>query len=225
MKDLLRKVGDAALARPWLAAPPILGVLAQRVLWSMTIPDAGPGGSMGRGLVGALLTVAVTAAFAELYLGDGKSFDAGRFLVFGLVYAIPYPLLLVFGAVAAPVVYGLLHSGAPEAAVYAVLYLTVSTGKLAAYAVGAASSLAVARRPAADGSLRALGAGFKDLKANAGFFFVLLLCAWLLQEALAWAARVAGLGIVSGLVTTAIPLLACVAAPIEGRRSGLLREA
>lgn len=225
MMVLLRKTGDSVLARPWLAAPPLLGVLAQRVLWSMTTPDAGPGGSIGRGFLGALLTVVVTAAFAELYMGDGKSFDAGRFFKSGLVYIIPYPLLLIFGAVAAPVVYGLLNSGASEAVVYGVLYATIATGKLAAYAVGAASSLAAARKPEPDGVLRALGAGFKDVKANAGFFVVLLVSAWVLQEALAWASRVAGLGIVSGIVTTAVPLLACVAAPIEGRRSGLLREA
>lgn len=224
MRTVLARVRDGALKRPWLAAPPLLGVVAQRVLWSMSAPDAGPGGAYLRGFAGAVLTVAVTAAFAELWLGDGAGLDAGRFADTGLLFLLPYPLLLLVGAASTPLVYGLLHSGAGEGLVYGVLYAVVALGKLSAYAFGAASSLAVARRGEAKGIPSALALGFKTLWANAGFFALLLPAAWVLQEACAFAARAAGLGIVSGVFTTAIPLLACVAAPIEAWRAGTLRQ-
>ncbi|MCR4296171.1 MAG: hypothetical protein NUW21_11605, partial [Elusimicrobia bacterium] len=84
---LLTEVRDRALARPWLLVPPLLGMLGQNVL-SLLSPGA-PGSMAVKSLLAVALTVAVTALFAELWLGDGRSVDPKRLVRAGALYAIP----------------------------------------------------------------------------------------------------------------------------------------
>lgn len=218
--SLLADVRDQALKRPWLLVPPLLGLLGQNVL-SLLSPGA-PGAMALKTALSALLTAAVTTVFAELWLGDGKSVDPGRLVETGTLFILPYPLLLLFGGMTAPFVYWILRSDAPQAVSMGMLYLILALGKLAAFAAGAVSAIAAARRREAGGAFGALLLGARALRANLGFFFLLLGGFWLFQEACVYLARALAPGLLAGFLTTAIPLLGCVSFPIEAWRSGRL---
>ncbi|MDP3544137.1 MAG: hypothetical protein Q8T11_16845 [Elusimicrobiota bacterium] len=219
---LLTEVRDRALARPWLLAPPLLGMLGQNVL-SLLSPGA-PGAMAIKSLLAVALTVAVTALFAELWLGDGRSVDPKRLVATGALYAIPYPLLLVFGVLTTPVAYWLLRADVPQSASMGGLYLMLAAGKLAAFALGAVSSIAAARRSESAGALGALLLGARVLGANALFFFLALAGFWAFQEMCVILTRALAPGMLSGFFTTIVPLLGCVAFPIEAWRSGRLKQ-
>lgn len=172
----------------------------------------------------ALMTIAVTTLFAELWLGDGKSVDPRRLVETGTVFVLPYPLLLVFGGVSAPFVYWILRAQVPPAVSMGALYLILAAGKLAAFAAGVVSAIAAARRRESAGAFGALLLGYRALWANLGFFFVALIGIWLFQEACVFLSRSLAPGLLAGFVTTAIPLLGCVALPIEAWRSGRLTQ-
>ncbi len=214
---LLIEIRDRALTRPWLLFVPLLGLLGQNLLSLLS-----PGAVALKILLAALMTAAVTTLFAELWLGDGKSVNPGRFIETGTLFILPYPLLLVFGGVTAPLVYWILRADVPQAASLGALYLLIAAGKLAAFAAGAASSIAAARRRESVGALGALRLGVRTLWENLGFFCVALVGFWIFQEACAFLARSLAPGPLAGFFTTAIPLVGCVALPIEAWRSGRL---
>ncbi|MBI2789162.1 MAG: hypothetical protein HYX59_10810 [Elusimicrobia bacterium] len=221
MGRLLDEVRDRALTRPWLIVPPLLGLLGQNLL-SLLSPGL-PGSLMLGVLLGALMTVVVTTAFAELWLGDGRSVDPGRLVETGTLFLIPYPLLLVFGLTTTPLAYWLLHADLAQGVSMAGLYALLAAGKLMAFALGAVSSIAAARRRDSSGALGALLLGFRALRANAGFFFVLLAGFWAFQEGCVILTRALAPGLLDRFFTTVIPLFACVAFPIEAWRSGRLK--
>jgi len=217
---LLNEVRDHALKRPWLLAPPLLGLLSQNMLFMLSPGE--PGAVALKTMLSALTTAAVTTIFAELWLGDGKSVEPGRFVETGTLYIIPYPMLLVFGGFTAPLVYWILRADVPREASMGVLYAVLAGGKLAAFAAGAVSSIAAARRRESAGALGALLLGVRVLWANLGYFFAMLASVWVFQEACVYLARSLAPGPITGFFTTAIPLVGCVALPIEAWRSGRL---
>ena len=219
---LLNEVRDRALTRPWLLVPPLLGLLGQNVL-SLLSPGA-PGAVALKTVLTALFTVAVTTLFAELWLGDGKSVSPGRLAETGALFVLPYPLLLVFGVMTTPFVYWILHADVSQAVSLGALYLVLAGGKLAAFALGALSAIAAARRRESAGPLGALLLGARVLWANLGFFILLLTGFWVFQEACVFLTRTLAPGPVSGFFTTAIPLFGAVAFPIEAWRSGRLSK-
>lgn len=222
MGRLIDEVRDRALARPWLIVPPLLGLLGQNLL-SLLSP-ALPGSVMLGVLLGALMTVVVTTFFAELWLGDGRSVEPGRLVETGTLYLIPYPLLFMFGLLTTPLAYWLLHADLPQGASMAGLYAILAAGKLMAFALGAVSSIAALRRRESSGALGALLLGARVLRANAGFFFLLLAGLWAFQEGCVILTRALAPGLLDRFFTTVIPLFACVAFPIEAWRSGRLRK-
>lgn len=221
MGRLIDEVRDRALARPWLIVPPLLGLLGQNLL-SLLSP-ALPGSVMLGVLLGALMTVVVTTFFAELWLGDGRSVEPGRLVETGTLYLIPYPLLFMFGLLTTPLAYWLLHADLPQGASMAGLYAILAAGKLTAFALGAVSSIAAARRRESSGAFGALLLGLRVLRANAGFFFLLLAGLWAFQEGCVILTRALAPGLLDRFFTTVIPLFACVAFPIEAWRSGRLK--
>ena len=92
MIQLLTEVRDRALKRPWLLAPPLLGLLAQNIASLL-----GGGSVAVQMLLLATLTSGVTALFAELWIGDGWSVKPSRLADAWKLFVLPYPLLLVFG--------------------------------------------------------------------------------------------------------------------------------
>ena len=221
MATLLEEVRDRALRRPWLLAPPLLGLLAQNVASLLG------GGSVAlRMLLTAALTSAVTALFAELWLGDGGSVTPRRFADAWKLVLLPYPLLVVFGLLTTPLVYWLLHSGLAQSYSMSAISLVLGAGKMAAFALAAASALAVLRRSEASGAFAALGLGARAVAANAGWFLRVFAGLWLFQEGCVYLAKQLAPGLmIAGLVTTVLPLLGCVALPIEAWRSGRLSKA
>jgi hypothetical protein len=218
--DLLAAVRDRALKRPWLLAPPLLGLLAQNVAVLL-----GGGAVALQMLLTAVLTSAVTAIFAELWIGDGWSVDGARLKEAWKLFLLPYPLLLLFGFMTTPFVYWLLHD--ERAASYSMIGIAVvlGAGKVVAYALGAASALALAHAGEAGGSAAALKAGARDVAANPGWFLRVFLALWLFQEACVYLANQLAPGLlIAGFVTTAFPLLGCVALPLEARRTGALKK-
>lgn len=221
MGRLIDEVRDRALTRPWLIVPPLLGLLGQNLL-SLLSPGL-PGSLMAGVLLGALMTVVVTTVFAELWLGDGRSVDPGRLVETGILFLIPYPLLFVFGLLTTPLAYWLLHADLAQGLSMAGLYALLAAGKLMAFALGAVSSIAAMRRRDSSGALGALLLGLRVLRANAGFFFVLLAGFWAFQEGCVILTRALAPGLLDRYFTTVIPLFACVAFPIEAWRSGRLK--
>lgn len=219
MGKLLATVRDRALERPWLLATPLLGSLAQNV---SILAD---GGSVPlRIVILAVLVSGVTALFAELWLGDGRSLDPVRLAETLQLYLYPYGLTMVFGLTGALLVSAAMRADLPPAAANAVLYTVLALGKLFALALGAASSLAAVRRlEAPAGKWASLRLGFRTVALNAGFFLPALAGVWLFQEACVYLARSLFPGPLSGVLTTAVPLLGAVALPIEAWRAGRLK--
>lgn len=222
MGRLIDEVRDRALSRPWLLVPPLLGLLGQNVL-SLLSPGA-PGSVLAKTILAAALTVAVTTTFAELWIGDGRSVDPKRLVETGILYAVPYPLLLAFGMLTTPLAYWLMTADVPQAAFKGGMYAILGAGKLTAFALGAVSSIAAARRRESSGAFGALLLGARVVWANAGFFFLLLAGFWLFQEACVFLTRALAPGLFTGFFTTVIPLLGCVAFPIEAWRTGRLKQ-
>ncbi len=218
---LLSVVRDRALTRPWLLAPPLLGLLGQNLL-SLLSPRA-PGAMVVKALLGALMTAAVTALFAELWLGDGRSVKPSRLAGAWKLFLLPYPLLLGFGFLTTPLVYWFLHAELTKSFSLAGIALVLGADKICAFALGAVSSIALLRRDESPGLLGALLLGARAVAANAGFFLLAFTGLWLLQEACVFLANSLAPGLsLAGLVTMALPLLGAVALPIEAWRSGRL---
>ncbi len=223
MGRLLNEVRDRALTRPWLLVPPLLGLLGQNLL-SLLSPGVLGAVALKTALT-ALFTVAVTTLFAELWIGDGKSVDPDRFVETGTLFILPYPLLLLFGVMTTPFVYWVLRADVSQAVSMGALYLVLAAGKLAAFALGSVSAIAAARRRETVGVFGALLLGARALWANRGFFLLLLGAFWMFQEMSVYLARTLAPGMLASLVTTVIPLIGCVAFPIEAWRSGRLKKA
>jgi hypothetical protein len=220
---LLNDVRDHALNRPWLLAPPLLGLLSQNVLFLLAPGDSGA--IVIKTLLSALMTVAITTIFAELWLGDGKSVDPGRFVETGTLFILPYPLLYASGFATMPFAFWVLHADISHTCSMLGLFGVAAAGKLMAFALGVVSSIAAARRREANGALSALWLGARAFMSNLRFMSLMLIGLWIFQEACVYLARSLSPGFVSAFVTTAIPLLGCVALPIEAWRSGRLKKA
>lgn len=222
--SLLTEVRDRALTRPWLLAPPLLGLFGQNLL--LLLSPGAPGAMVMKMLLTALMTAAVTALFAELWLGDGWSVTPGRVAGAWKLFLLPYPLLLVFGFLTTPLVYWLLHAELSDYAKMGGISFVLGLGKLAAFFLGAVSSIALYRREESSGALGALWLGARTIAANAGFFLLMMGGLWLFQEACVFLANALAPNLpLAGLVTTVIPLLGAVALPIEALRSGRLTAA
>ena len=220
MIALLTEVRDRALTRPWLLAPPLLGLLAQNVATLL-----GGGAIVLQMLLLAVLTSAVTALFAELWLGDGWSVKPARLTDAWKLFVLPYPLLLLFGFLTTPFVYWFLHSEKTEAYSMVCISLVLGAGKIVAFALCAVSTLALLRYNEASGAFGALKLGARSAAANAGWLLRVFTGLWLFQEACVYLANQLAPGFVfAGLFTTAIPLLGCVALPVEAWRSGRLSK-
>ncbi|UPT72689.1 MAG: hypothetical protein M0D55_12140 [Elusimicrobiota bacterium] len=178
--SLIARVRDRALTRPWLLAAPLLAMLTQGFIGAMPYTT---GFLALKFLLTALTTSMVTALFAELWLGDGRGVDARRCAALFAVYILPYPLLMVFGIVSAKIVFRLTSAEAATTASAAAIYGLVGLGKVAALMLGAASSLAAARRAEAGSAWRALGQGFGDAARGAGFLVPAMIAVWVVQEA------------------------------------------
>lgn len=209
--NLLLAVRDRALKRPWLLAPPALGA----ALFGAVSPWGGSGGVLGALLLTALTTSAVTAVFAELWLGDGARIDPLRALGTWSIYLIPYPLLLAAGGLGARVAYG----SDSRLLIYAMLGLS----KIAALLLGAASSLAAARRDETRGLWSALRLGFGSAARGAAFLLPAMAAVWVVQEFTVYLAGALAPGALGTFTTIAVPLLGCVALPIEALRAGRLK--
>ncbi|MDO8756463.1 MAG: hypothetical protein Q7J64_00480 [Elusimicrobiota bacterium] len=218
--SLLTELRDRALKRPWLLAPPLLGLLGQNML--LLLSPGAPGAMALKTLLAALMTAAVTALFAELWLGDGWSVAPKKLAGTWNLFLLPYPLLLVFGFLTTPLVYWLLHAELSDAFKMGGISFVLGLGKLAAFFLGAVSAIAACRRAESSGALGALLLGVRTVAANAGFFFLTLTGLWIFQEACVFLARTLAPGPLAGLITTVIPLLGAVALPIEAWRSGRL---
>lgn len=219
--SLLTEVRDHALKRPWLLAPPLLGLLGQNLL--LLLSPGAPGAMALKMLLTALMTAAVTALFAELWLGDGWSVTPKRVAGAWKLFLLPYPLLLVFGFLTTPLVYWLLHAEVSDSLKMGGISFVLGLGKLAAFFLGAVSALALSRRAESSGALGALWLGMWTVVANAGYFLLMLGGLWLFQEACVFLASSLAPGLqLAGLVTTVIPLLGAVALPMEAWRSGRL---
>ncbi len=214
MSELLAAVWAEARRKPVLFVPPLAGLVL-----------GGAPGLLGAGpaplgaLWIALTTAAVTTAFAELWLGDGR-LDADKFVETGALYLAPYPLLFVFGSVSAAVVYAGLQSGAGRPLVS----FFIAAGKLTAYALCFWSTLAALKRREARGALDALKRALRPLAGNAGFFLGAALGVWLAQETAVYVSRLVFLGFLSAFLSSAIPLFGCVGLTIEAWRSGRLAK-
>lgn len=213
MTELLSAVRDRALKRPWLLAPPVLGVVLLEAVGS-PLSDR-PSGVIGALVMTALATSAVTAAFAELWLGDGRSVEPKRLLSAWWLYLIPYPLLLVAGGLAARAAYS---SDVP-----AVIYAMLGVSKLVGLALGAASTLAVSRRAEGAGLASSLAHGFASAARGIAFLGPMLLGVWAVQELLSVVTRTLAPGPIGAFTAIAVPLLGCVALPLEARRAGRLK--
>lgn len=219
--SLLAEVRDRALARPWLLAPPLLGLLGQNLL--SLLSSGAPGVLAAKTLLGALMTAAVTALFAELWLGDGWSVKPSRVARAWKLFLFPYPLLLVFGFLTTPLVYWFLHTELTRSFSMAGISLVLGAGKITAFSLGAASSLALLRRDEASGTFAALKLGGRAVAENFGFFLPAFAALWIFQEACVFLANALAPNLpLTGVVTTALPLLGCVALPVEAWRTGRL---
>lgn len=217
---LLEAVRVRALQRPWLLAPPVFGLVLQRALGEL---PSGPAGAVAlKAALTALTTAGVTAIFAELWLGDGRGVSPGRLAGTVAAFLIPYPLLLAFGGVTAPLVYWALRADIPQAAALGTLYLVLALGKLAAFFAGAVSAVASARREEAGSVLASLRLGARTVGANTRFFLGALAAVWLIQEACVIVSRAVAPALLTDFLTTLIPLFGCIAVPIEAWRSGRL---
>lgn len=218
---ILLEVRDRALTRPWLLAPPLLGLLGQNLL--LLLSPGAPGALALKTLLTVLMTAAVTALFAELWLGDGWSVAPRRFAAAWKLFLLPYPLLLVFGFLTTPLVYWLLHAELSDPFKMGGISFVLGLGKLAAFFLGAVSSLALYRQAESAGALGALWLGMRTVAANAGYFLLMMGGLWLFQEACVFLASSLAPSLpLAGIVTTAIPLLGAVALPMEAWRSGRL---
>lgn len=223
MGAFLDELREHALSRPWLLAVPLAGLLGLNLLDFLS--GGMPGAVALRMLLTAAMTVAVTALFAELWIGDGRSVDPGRLFGAGVLYLIPYPLLLLYGVATAPLVYWWIRQDLPAPVPMAGLFLFLSAGKFVAFAAGAVSSIAVVRRGESAGRLGALLLGVRALRANAWFFTRLFAGLVLFQAACVYLCDSLGVRELSRFVTTVIPLFGCVGAPILAWNSGRLAKA
>lgn len=223
MGTFLDELREHTFARPWLLAVPLAGLLGLSVLDLMA---AGAPGSVAlRMFLTALMTMVVTALFAELWMGDGRSVDLRRLRAAVWLYLIPYPLLLLYGVLTAPLVYWWIRQDLLANVSMAGLFLFLSAGKFVAFAAGAVSSIAVVRRAESAGHLGALLLGVRVLKGNAWFFTRLFAGLVLFQAACVYLCDSLGVKELSQFVTTVIPLFGCVAAPILAWNSGRLVKA
>jgi hypothetical protein len=141
------------------------------------------------------------------------------------LFLIPYPLLLVFGFLTTPLVYWMLHDERAQAYSMIGISIVLGAGKIVAFFLGAASALALVKRGESKSSAAAMGAGTRAVAARGGWFLGAFVGLWLFQEACVYLANQLAPGLlIAGFVTTALPLLGCVALPVEAWRAGRLEK-
>ncbi len=226
--SLLYEVRAEAFKRPWLAAPIVIGSCLQLLLGGFS---AATGVLLiAKTLLGAAATVAVTAVFIELWRGDGRRVETGGLLRTTVLLLMSYPLLLLFGVVSTSLTYALLHADGPP---LVFLYLMICAGKLVAFAATALSVLAVARREESAAALQAFGRGWRLMMGNAGFLAGVLIATYLIQEAAVYGVSLAyyslgtqsgvAIRLLTGILATTIPLIGCVAVPLQALKTGRLK--
>jgi hypothetical protein len=218
----LRSARDRALERPWLLAPPLAGAAARRAIAAALAGDAAAASGI---LIGAVVTVAACAAFAELWLREDGRAVPGRARAALALYLLPMLVMAAVGAssLALWLAFGSDSSGSAKL----ILIGTAIAGKLASGAATVLVSLALAgwsRERGLPGALRD-GAGL--FAANAGACLLLVLAAWAAQEAtgLVLAAALGGaadapfffqaFGLIGEALIAAFALAGCVALPLQ----------
>ncbi|MEK7389547.1 MAG: hypothetical protein AAB036_07600 [Elusimicrobiota bacterium] len=219
---LIIAVCGAALKRPWLLAPLLAGVFVRFLLDALFAlgPSVSSPVIMLNTVASILSTVAVTAIFCELWLGDGRHLKGDRLLSACLLFLLPYPLQLLVAMVSAPVVYVLLGSGLESRVLMPLILLQAAAGKLVAYVLAAASALGAAHRDEHPGVLAAWRHGWSLVRGNAGFFAATLGATLLLQETSAYFLRAT---VLADVFSTIVPLIGCVAVTLEAGRSARLK--
>ena len=135
------------------------------------------------------------------------------------------PLPRIGSTGATPLVYWFLHAEQTQSYSMVLISLVLGAGKIVAFALCATSTLAVLRRSEASGVLGALKLGARSVAANAGWFLPVFAGLWLFQEGCVYLAKQLAPGLLfAGFFTTALPLLGCVALPVEAWRSGTLSK-
>jgi hypothetical protein len=217
VETVLRDASRRALARPWLLAPPLAGAFARREIAAAL---AGSAGAAAGTLVGALLTIAACAAFAELWLSEDGRFDFPRVGAALALYVLPMLALACVGLVAAELF--------ASVATRALLVATFVAGKLCSGGATVLASFALARWSRERGLPGALRAGASLLAARPFFSAALVLGSWIAQEGLG-AALGAGLGSMPGAgpaffrafgvlgeaLVAGVALAGCVALPLQ----------
>ncbi|NNN05425.1 MAG: hypothetical protein HKL90_05955 [Elusimicrobia bacterium] len=180
--------------RPWLWAVPAAGLAAYRMilvpfLEFMAARMGHDAWILETGLGWLVMNFAVPAAFAALWTGDELGVNSRRALAAAALFLMPYPALLLYNWVATRALEILMvaawktvGSTLPVNVFLAAINVVIGTLPLSA-TIG--SALAYMRWKPGLGLLEALGAGWRALRANAGFFAVVVIVTCLAEGTLA----------------------------------------
>ena len=219
--------------RPWIWALPAAGLAARRLIGG--ILENGAERGAGSALLGLLITLAVTAAFAEFWIAEKGRPDAGRWSKALLLFLLPYPALLVVGWLSAQSLQFWVERGG--SGLDAVVAADLALSKVASLLITILSAFAFARWKRGRGSLEALASGRRVLWKNAVFVVALGAATWIAQELVSvvfsfWHDAAAGASpetfdlarVAQDYLVVAAALIGCVAAPISASASGRLVE-
>ena len=177
-------------------AVPAAGIAARRLISA----------SLDRGalaaILGLLATVAVAAAFAELWTSGENSPDSERAGKALLIFFLPYLILPVLGWIATQSVeYFVLTSGHAdvEATVRTLMSTELALSKVATLSITIVASFGFARWRRGRGAFESLSAGLRVYAANCLVVVAALAATWAAQELISagcsqWYAAAAGAG-------------------------------
>lgn len=226
-------LADRAMRRPRLWVVPAVGLAARRLI--LGVMENGSGRGVGSVLAGLLVTLAVTAAFAELWISENGRVDADRAFEAVVLFLLPYPALVVVGWVSTQLLSLFVFMHGDGSGLGAVVAADLALSKIASMAITLLSALALARWKNGRGAPETLVLGWRALRANIGFVVVAGAATWAAQEALSvafgfWREAAAGASpesfdlarLAQDYLVTAASLIGCVAAPIQAFKSGRL---
>jgi len=218
---LLRAAFGHALARPLLLAPPL--AVATTLALERAFGDGA--GTVESSIVGSLASIAACVACAELWLAEEGRPDWRRLRTALAFYLLP---VLVLGAVgvAAATFFTVAMRGSDPAGLRGPLFATIVAAKLASGLATVWASFAIGLWNRERGALGALRDGARLLAAHLGFAAVMILGAWIAQEAASFAlgalsGAAAGVSFFTAFAFAAdalaagAALAACVALPLQ----------
>ncbi|MFI5345333.1 MAG: hypothetical protein ACHQ51_03055 [Elusimicrobiota bacterium] len=225
-----RELRDRAAARPWLWAVPAAGLAEAELVGAAHLP----GGYLS--LILKVVPVLTAALFAEIWAGDGAGIDADRSFEAGVIFFLPYPVLLAATWLLNTFAVGMFVKNMDQASLLkAVDAIRIALSVLAMLAL-VLSALAFARWKDRSGAWAAFGPGARALALNPVFVILILGATWFSQEVLAFAARHVSLwpvdargdnlliDLVWGYLHSTLRLFGCVAAPLLASWSGRLKS-